>query len=164
MIRTVGAALVGALVTLSAPVFAHEYNQGPIHIGHPWARATAPSAPTAAAYLSLSTTGAADALVSAATPAAKKAELHTHLHENGVMKMRPVDDIPVAPGTPTKLEPGGLHIMLFGLEKPLAAGTSFPLTLTFKQAGTITVDVKVEAAGASGEPQGHQHGGEHKAQ
>lgn len=163
MIRTAGVALVGALITLSATAFAHEYNQGPIHIGHPWARATAPSAANGAAYLSLSTTGTADALVSASTPAAKKAELHTHLHENGVMKMRPVADIPVAPGTPAKLEPGGLHIMLLGLEKPLAAGSSFPLTLTFKQAGTITVDVKVEAAGASGEPQGHQHGGEHKA-
>lgn len=164
MIRMAGAALVGALLAVSAPAFAHEYTQGPIHIGHPWARATAPSAPNGAAYLSLNTTGPADALVSAASPVAKKVELHTHLHENGVMKMRPVENIPVAPGAPAKLQPGGLHIMLLGLEKPLTAGTKFPLTLTFQQAGTITVDVQVEAAGASGEAQGHQHGGEHKAQ
>lgn len=160
MIRTAGATLMGALLAVTAPALAHEYNQGPIRIDHPWARATAPGAPNGAAYLGLSTTGSPDALVSAASPAARKVELHTHLHEDGVMKMRQVDSIPVTPDAPVKLQPGGLHVMLFGLEKPLAAGTKFPLTLTFRQAGTVTVDVNVEAAATTGG--GHEHGGERK--
>ena len=81
---------------------------------------------------------------SAATGAAKKAGLHTHLMKNGVMKMRPVKAIEVAPGEPTVLKPGGLHIMLKGLKAPLAEGANFPLTLTFENAGSIEIQVKVQ--------------------
>jgi len=62
--------------------------------------------------------------------------------------MRPVEKIQVAPGEPTVLKPGGLHVMLIGLEAPLKEGESFPLTLTFQQAGKTEVTVSVESVGA----------------
>jgi periplasmic copper chaperone A len=65
--------------------------------------------------------------------------------------MREVDAIDVPAGGKVKLEPGGLHIMLVGLKAPLAAGSSFPLTLKFEKAGELKVEVKVE----SGMPAGH---------
>ncbi|MBP2232607.1 copper(I)-binding protein [Azospirillum agricola] len=68
---------------------------------------------------------------------------------NGVMKMRPVDVIEVTPGSPTALQPGGLHIMLLGLKQPLVKGKAFPLTLTFEKAGPVTVQVDVQGAGAA---------------
>jgi copper(I)-binding protein len=72
--------------------------------------------------------------------------------------MRPVKAIEINVGEPAVLKPGGLHVMLIGLKAPLKQGETFPLTLTFAKAGTTTVDVAVQAAGA-GLP---EHMGEHK--
>ncbi len=121
---------------------------GAIAIDHAWARATAPSARNGAAYFVLTNRGAeADRLVAASSPVAEKAELHTHQAENGVMRMRPVDSIAVAPGGTATLAPGGLHVMLLGLREPLVKGGTFPLTLVFEKAGTTTVPVSVQGAG-----------------
>lgn len=158
MKRILGIAAAVALFG-AVPVLAHSYKAGPIEIGHPWARATAPSAPNGGAYLSLTNTGTTeDRLVSASTPAAEKAELHTHLNENGVMKMREVPAIPVAPGEQVKLAPGGLHIMLLGLRQPLEKGARIPMTLRFEKAGAVDVEIAVEAAGQSA-PQAEGHMG-----
>lgn len=142
---------LAALITLTAgTALAHGFKAGPVDIEHPWARATAPSAPNGSAYMVLSTHGPdSDRLLSASTPVADKAELHTHLMDNGVMKMRQVDAIEVSPGSPTALQPGGLHVMLFGLKQPLAPGKAFPLTLTFEKAGPVTVQVDVQSAGSA---------------
>ncbi|KAA0592598.1 copper(I)-binding protein [Azospirillum lipoferum] len=138
---------------------AHSYKAGPIEIGHPWARATAPSAPNGGAYLSLTNTGTTeDHLVAASTPAAEKAELHTHLNENGVMKMREVPPIAIAPGETVKFAPGGLHIMLLGLKQPLEKGARIPMTLRFEKAGSVEVEIAVEAAGQAA-PQAENHMG-----
>lgn len=148
------------LIAGTGIALAHGYKAGSIEIGHPWARATASSAPNAAAYLVLNNAGAeADRLVSVSTPVADKAELHTHLVDNGVMKMRPLTAIEVTPGSPTTLAPGGLHIMLLGLKQPLAKGKAFPLTLVFDKAGPVTVQVDVQAAGDGAPAHGGQGAG-----
>ncbi|MDQ2105509.1 copper chaperone PCu(A)C [Azospirillum isscasi] len=142
---------LAVLTALTAgTALAHDYKAGSVAVDHPWARATAPSARNGSAYMVLSTSGQdGDRLLSASTPAADKAELHTHLMDNGVMKMRQVDAIEVAPGSATALQPGGLHVMLFGLKQPLAQGKAFPLTLTFEKAGPVTVQVDVQGAGSA---------------
>ena len=92
----------------------------------------------------------ADRLVAASTPVADKAELHTMSMSGMVMKMRPIAGVNIPAGQKVTLAPGGMHIMLIGLKKPLQAGQSFPLALTFAQAGTRTVEVAVEKVGATG--------------
>jgi periplasmic copper chaperone A len=145
--------LVSAL--LVATFSAAHAQSGPIEVQDPWARATLGQSRTGAAYLTLSATGpAADRLVSASSPVAAKTELHNHIMVGNVAQMRPVDAIEVAPGSPTLLQPGGLHIMLIDLKAPLQAGTSFPVTLTFEKAGAITVQVAVRAVRA---PAAHGH-------
>jgi len=102
-------------------------------------------APNSGAYLTLTGT-AADRLIAVASPAAERVELHTHMMDDkGVMRMRPVAGIDVAPGTPTRLQPGGFHIMLLGVRTPLIAGATIPLTLTFEKAGSVTLDVPVRS-------------------
>lgn len=124
-----------------------------IEVQHAWARASAGK--SGAVYLTIRNTGPAeDRLLAAATPAAGKAQLHTETEENGVMKMRPVKSITVKANGETILKPGGMHVMLIGLTQPLVAGTSFPLTLTFEQAGKIDVTVVVEKAGSMGDMPG----------
>jgi hypothetical protein len=46
------------------------------------------------------------------------------------------------------LQPGGYHVMLGDLKRPLQAGDSFPLTLVFEKAGSIEVNVVVESMSA----------------
>jgi copper(I)-binding protein len=137
------------------------YVLGDLKIDHPWARASAGAAAAGAAYMQISTRGAAaDRLVGAATPVAGKAELHTHIVEGDIMRMRPVEFIAIEPGQAVELKPGGLHVMLIGLKAPLKEGERFPLTLTFAGAGTVTVEVAVESVAAAGPAvQGHEAGG-----
>ena len=68
---------------------------------------------------------------------------------NGVMQMRQLaDGLAIPAGGSVALKPGSYHVMLIGLKKPLAAGETFPLTLTFAKAGNISVTVPVQAMGA----------------
>lgn len=130
---------------------ADEYALGPLLVQHPWARASIGQAKAGAAYLVIVNRGAAvDRLVAVETPVARRAAVHIHLREEGVVKERPVGAIEIAPGEPAVLRPGGRHIMLFGLEAPLEEGTRFPLTLIFEAAGSIEVQVEVQKFGAMG--------------
>jgi copper(I)-binding protein len=145
-----------AVILFTQAVFAHEYTAGSLHIGHPYARATAPGQPAAGAYIGLTNNGtAADKLVSASSPVAQRVEIHTMSMEGNVMKMRALDGLEVKPGQTIKMQPGqGEHIMLMGLQQPLKEGESVPMTLVFEKAGKVDVSVKVEAAGAAG---AHKH-------
>lgn len=148
-------------LSLMLPAQAGDYALGDIRIEHPWARATAPGAANGAAYFRMSKSDAgADKLLSAAGGVAERVELHTHMMDNGVMKMRPVQAIEVEQGSATVLAPGGLHVMLIGLKKPLVAGEKFPLTLNFEKAGKVEVQVDVEAPdAAASKPMDHMtHG------
>ncbi len=123
-----------------------------------WARASAGVNGVGAAFLTIHNMSSnADKLVSASTPVAKTAELHSHAEMNGVMTMRKVESIEVGAGQMVELKPGGYHVMLFSLQKPLTEGDAFPLTLVFEKAGAVTVDVHVSGVSAMG----HHMDGDH---
>jgi len=132
---------------------------GDIMIHDSWARASIGKAPNSAAYMILMTHGTeADKLIGVATPAAERAELHTHVLENDIAKMRPIEAIEIAPGEPAVMEPGSLHVMLMGLKGPLEEGSKLPLTLTFEHAGEVTVDVPIVGIrGPSKESESSKH-------
>jgi copper(I)-binding protein len=143
------AGLVAASAALAQPT--------QLDVANAWAGATPGKAENGAAYVTI-TSPTADRLVSANTPVAKKAELHTMSMQGMVMKMRPVSGVDIPAGQPVSLKPGGEHIMLMGLNQPLLEGQSFPLTLDFEKAGPRTVTVTVEKAGAKGPgPAAAQH-------
>ena len=129
-----------------------------ITLDHVWARASAGNATTGAAYLTVTDHGRPDRLVGVSTPVAATAELHETIHDNGVMKMRPVAGIALEPGKPMTFSPGGYHVMLMGLKSPLKAGDKFPLTLTFEHAQPITVTGTVEAVGGAAMDHGSMSG------
>jgi len=120
-----------------------------LEVNNAWARATAGKADTGVAYVAIQSP-TADRLVSLSTPVAKKAELHTMSMQGMVMKMRPLSGLDIPAGQPVTLKPGGDHIMLMGLNQALRPGETFPLTLDFEKAGSRTVIVTVEKAGATG--------------
>ena len=127
---------------------AHEFRAGDLFIDHPWARATIGRTPNGSAYLSIENQGTeADRLTGVATDVAERAELHRHIRDGDIMRMRPVEGgVSLAPGETVVFVPGAHHIMLFGLKAPLREGETFPLTLTFEKSGTARVIVNVESA------------------
>jgi periplasmic copper chaperone A len=161
-------ALLAASLLPGAAAAHHHHGEGPalrvqhagpstgeVVIASPWTRA-AGQGQNGAGYLTLRNTGAAgDRLVAAESPAARVVELHTHIREGEVMRMRPVDAIALPPGQTVRLEPGGLHLMLIGLARPLARGESVPVTLRFERSGSVEIRLAVEAAGARGPA--HRH-------
>ena len=82
-------------------------------------------------------------LVAASSPASEKVEIHNHVQENGIMKMVHVTSVTVRAGETLTLQPGGYHLMLFGLKKPLKKGQMIPITLTTKSSFTIAIEAEV---------------------
>ena len=144
-----GLGAIAVLLTLIAATSLAPADDGSIRIDRVWARATPGGAKTGAIYLTVTNTGTTpDTLVSVATPAAEKADLHEMKMDNGVMEMRSVAAIKIAPGKSVALEPNGYHIMLLGLKAPLKEGETVPLTLTFEHAGEQQAKASVTKIGA----------------
>lgn len=109
-----------------------------IAISDAWARASAPGQAVAAAYMTINSPQDST-LVYAESAAAGAVEIHSMTMENDVMKMQMLAELPLKAGAPVKLEPGGLHLMLFDLAKPLQSGERIEFRLCFKDtAGNIT--------------------------
>ena len=118
-----------------------------IEVTEAWAPATPPTASVGAAYMHIEA-NRTDTLLDASSPAATRIEVHETMYEDGLVKMRKVETLAVAPGQPVALQPGGMHFMLIGLASPLQASSTFPITLRFHQVGEIEVNVQVVAASA----------------
>jgi len=117
-----------------------------IHVVGAWARPAVPGMPNSAAYaLLVNLTAADDTLVSASTAVAATAEIHEMTMGSGdVMQMRPIEGGLVIPaGGAVILQPGGKHIMLFGLTQAMPSGTTIDLTLTFAHSGEFKLTVPV---------------------
>ncbi len=138
-----------ALLFLSAPAWAHEEKSEHLTISHPWSRATAPSQKVGAVFMTIATNeNKPDRLVGAESSDAETVQIHGHSMVDNVMRMRPVDGVPIPATGEAVLEPGGFHVMLIGLKTPLFEETVIPLTLVFENAGRVEIEVVVEAAGA----------------
>ena len=138
-----------ALLLLPLLVQAHNHEKGDIQIRHPWSRATAPGAKVAAGYMELRNSGTQpDRLLSAETPVAKRVEMHVTRRDGEVMKMRQVQSFEVPARERYEMRPGGSHLMLVDIARPLKKGERFPLKLRFERAGEIEVQVEVQDLGA----------------
>lgn len=113
----------GAWAQAAAPVTAHV----------PWARASVQGQRASGMFVTLVAQEPLT-LVGVASPVAGVAELHEMRVEGDVMRMRAIDALPLAPGQPVQLKPGGYHVMLQELKAPLQPGTTVPVTLTFRNA------------------------------
>ena len=147
-------AVAAALMT--APAMAE------MMIMDPYARSASPVAKSGAAFMVLhNMSDTDDRLIAASTNAAARVELHTHIeNDDGVMQMREVEGgFVIAAGEKHMLARGGDHVMLMGLTGPLEQGGEIAVTLTFEQAGDVTVTIPVdnERKAAHGGHGGHSH-------
>ncbi|OEJ65103.1 copper chaperone PCu(A)C [Magnetovibrio blakemorei] len=155
-----------AATALAAVTFSGAALAGDMTISQPWARASAGMAKAGAAFMTLhNDTGMDDTLIAAKSDVASRVELHTHLMEGGVMKMREVKGgIPVKNGASQDLKPGSYHVMFMGLKAPFQENSTFPVTLVFEHAGEKSIVVEVKGPGAmsgamSGDMTPHNMGG-----
>ncbi len=119
-------------------------NAGAISVGDPYANAVPPGQLSTAAFMTLTNHSAhARALVAAESPAAEAVELHAHLHEDGMMRMRRLERVDLPPDETVAFEPGGLHLMLIGLREPPVPGTDLALTLVLDDGTRISVKAPI---------------------
>lgn len=133
-----------------------------VDISNAWARGTVPAQTATGVFMTLHAHTPAR-LLGVSSPVAATAEVHEMKMEDNVMRMRALDALPLPAMKDVELKPGGYHVMLLGLKKPLQAGESVPLTLRIEQGGKVTeqaVNAQVRAltAPAAGHgAKGHQH-------
>jgi hypothetical protein len=112
-------------------------------IDKPFVRSALQHQRNAAVYMQLTNNGPTAAMVGATSAAAEVVELHTHINDRGVMRMRQIPRIDLPSGEKVELRPGGLHVMLIGLRRDLNVGEDVAVTLEFsddsKQALTVPV-------------------------
>jgi periplasmic copper chaperone A len=115
-----------------------------VEIEKPWARATAPGAKVAAGYMILHNRAAApDRLVGAASPAAERVELHVHIRDGDIMRMREVKAYDIPAKGRFELKPGGPHLMFIDIRQPFKEDQKIPVTLKFEQAGEVPAEFHV---------------------
>ena len=143
-----------ALFTLSSQIFA-----GEVTVNEAWSRATAPGQEVG--MVGMVITSQKDAkLIAVSSNASATTEIHTMSMDNGVMKMRQIENLPLPAKQAATLGPGGNHLMLIGLKKPLKAGDTVALTLTVQFADKTTEKINVNAevrAMMAGHGQHHHH-------
>jgi copper(I)-binding protein len=138
-----------AFVLYAATAWAHSNEKGDIEVRHPWSRATPPGAKVGVGYLEIRNKGSQpDRLLSATTAAAKRVEMHVTEHAGEVAKMRQLRTFEVPGRERLELRPGGAHLMLVDLVKPLKKGERFSMTLRFERAGELEVQFEVQELGS----------------
>lgn len=115
-----------------------------VTIEQPFARAAIQQQRNSAAFMKITNTGERSAIVFAKSPVAGIVELHTHIHDNGVMRMRKIKQIDLPTGQAVSLQPGGLHVMLLGLNRDLKPGEQVEITLGFKDGSEKSLQIPVQ--------------------
>lgn len=128
---------------IAASVSAADVKVGNLSIDDVWARTGQPGQ-VSAAFMDVKNKGTADKIVSAHCDCAKATELHDMKMADGKMLMMQVPAMDVPANGDLKLKPGGYHIMLIGLNRPLVAGETLPIKLKFEKAGEVTVQAQVK--------------------
>jgi len=151
---------VAVMLTMAALLFvawtAWAAEPESIGVSDAWVRPTIGEGRTTAAYMTVTNAGETDDVLKAVkSPKAARVELHeTKMTDEGVMRMRPlVDGLPIVAGGTAVLKPGGMHVMVMGLESGLEDGDALPLKLEFAHAAPVEIVVPVRT-GAGGD---HAH-------
>jgi periplasmic copper chaperone A len=138
-------ATVVVIWAVASPALAQET----VRVFDAWARASVLASRPGAAYVTIESTSD-DTLIGASTPVAKRVMIHAVEKDGDVSRMKHVEALELPAGQQVTLAPGGMHLMLMGLQDKLSEGTAFPMTLSFEIAGEITVDVSVLGIAAEG--------------
>lgn len=149
----VRALLAVLFASLSAPA------AGQLTVTEAWVRGTVPGQSVTGAYMTLRATRPVT-IVAVASPVAKTVELHEMSLQGGVMRMRHLAQLPLAAGASVELKPGGYHVMMTDVTRPLREGEKVPITLTLRddngKESTLTVNAAVRPMMETGHGAAHR--------
>lgn len=146
---------MAAFAALGTSALAQANQSEGLAVHHAWSRETAAGQSVGGGFMTIANRGAAaDRLLSGTSPVAAEVQLHTMTMDGGIMRMRRVEGGIAVPARGTlELKPGSYHIMFMELKTPFAKDAKVPMTLVFEKAGSIDIQLDVQAMGAM--PQGH---------
>ncbi len=87
-------------------------------------------------------------LVSVTADDVMRMEMHETVEENGMAMMKTLDNVPVPAGETVKFEPGGKHLMIWGVGGGSVAQGSLRMIFIFSNDDRIQVDATIKKAGA----------------
>jgi copper(I)-binding protein len=134
------------------PAAARSFALGEIEVVGPWARASLPATTDGGGFFTLTNKGTVpDRLIAATSPAAERVEIHAITVVGADLRMRQREGgLAISPGTTLILKPRGYHLLMTGLKTPLAPGSQASVTLTFENAGSLDIEMAIEAPGPVG--------------
>lgn len=136
--------MIARSLLLAALAFSSASALADIRVADAYVREPIPGKTMSAAFMQITNDGAENkTLVSANAPWAASIEIHTHIHDNGVMRMRQLPALDIPAGDTVILQPGGLHLMLFGLQPPLPA--ALPLNLCFSDGQCVAAQAELRS-------------------
>ena len=138
-----------AIVVMAWAVASPALAEESIRVFDAWARATILASRPGAAYLTIES-AAEDRLLGVTTPVAGHVMIHAIEKDGDISRMKHIETLELPAGQRVTLSPGGMHLMLMGLQDKLSEGTAFSMTLNFEKAGEIAVDVSVLGIAAEG--------------
>jgi copper(I)-binding protein len=153
MNRTMNRILVAALVWAAAGSALAQVN-----VTSAWARSTVPGQGGTGAFMTLVSRDGGK-LIGAASPVAGVVELHEMAMDNNVMKMRAIPSLDLPAGREVQLKPGGYHVMLLDLKRPLKVGekVQIELRLETRDGKRVTQPVEVEVRSTAPGQDAHKH-------
>lgn len=146
---TLSACLVAILSVQS--IYADEYRLGNLQINEPYTRTTPPMAAVAGGFMTITNSGTeVDTFLGGSASFAEAVEVHEMSMVDGIMKMRRLENgLQISPNEAVELKPGGYHLMLINPSEPMKEGNKHKMTLSFKQAGDIEVELEVKDISAT---------------
>lgn len=157
--------MAGLLAFLPLAAMAAEPAQKPglampgLRVTEAWISEAPPVARNNAAYVTITGGAHKDSLLGVETSVAVRTEMHEMSMTGDLMRMRQLPQVSVAAGAAVRFAPGGQHLMLIDMKRPLKVGEKVPLTLRFRRAGRITVQAEVRplVPQAATDPHAHHH-------
>lgn len=129
-----------------------------VQISEAWVRQLPPGQPNTAAYMTITNTGTAPVeLVAASSPLARSTEFHRTREVEGYLRMERLEALSLEPGQSLALTPGGVHLMLLGLDHMPAAGEDVELCLRTAGGDESCVQAPTRGMASQGDPAHHHH-------
>ena len=153
--RSIKSPLISIVMLAAAFTASAAFAQG-VHVDNAWVRATVAGQKATGAFMTLTAKDGAR-LVGVASPSAGVTEIHEMAMEGDVMKMRAVPELQIPAGKAVELKPGGYHVMLLDLKAPLAADSTVPVTLTFKDSKGVESKAELSVPVRAVNAQAHSH-------
>ena len=143
-----------AISLLAGPALAGDITAGSLKIENPWTREMPPGSKVGGGFLIVTNSGdEADTLLSLTTSRADHGEVHEMSMDNGVMKMRELEDgLEIPAGGKVELKPGGYHVMFMGVTEGFKEGETIDGVLVFEKAGEVPVEFTVGPVGGKMPP------------